>query len=440
VHSKDPFKGSWGHSEDLVNMVENTVKKFDIHIYYNREVLLWKFNANGTVQVTWKDLLSDKETTENFAGIHLRMGAINPKFQNKSSFVGKEKFKGIIRLGTANDVKTEDLKHKHVVVSGCGAMALDNARRALMANAASITILAKIKTSIVAPAAIFQLFSMFNPVVADPVNGPKFIQDTYTKAFSILRKMWKATGMSDFCDDNGCILHYDGADHLQLHKHFPGCRGDDILLAAYYGLVKFEVGEINHLTEMQVVTKLGKSYPCDVLFTTWGFNVSDNIIFTNGHAMQDFFWIDGKPNATQLLFGDRLPVEVVLGHDIPGRKILLLSYPIWYITDCIIVDFLNNPEKFKNFKQFAPYSSVSIRPSVVNGLDCYEKIFQFKDPQHLQLIGDTMAQKRKQYEKLLPPKLYYSYLKHDWDELNELWSKKTGKPKLEYPLVEQDFS
>jgi len=432
VDSKDLLVNTRRSANDVMRGIKDDLKALKGPVVFNRKVLSWSYDeSTDHVLVESQDVLSGAKFSEVFAGIHLRTGSLASP--NKVEFTGQDKFKGRIVTGTKSDITLDEFQDQNVVILGWGAFSIENARRALIGGAKSITIVSRNRKHhhFEYPNYLLSV-GLYNLKAAEPAH----VAETWAKIFEANRKAAKSLGVQDLLfNEETCVTLY-GREHMIVRNGFHCSSIDMVMMGIHYGLVRYIPGTVTELYEAGVVTEDGTKIPADVIVKTFGFKT--DLRLQKGHSRMNCFWIDGRPNTTASESIDSVKGAQIFGPMFPGRHIILVSYYVLQEFGEVIAYFLKNKDKFVEFSSNPLFSTLSTPESLdlFHIFSALNKIFASGNPELIQIVATSMVRKQDQYSRLLDHKTFLNADKNKWELLIDFFVKKTGQPRIPYPFEE----
>jgi len=227
------------HAERFIN-----VHGISKHIIFKSEVYLIEDIDNNKYRVHYKHDNCNKSLEVD--GIYYAGGRLHKR--RTVYFPGEENFSGLIRYGVSDDVQACEYSGKKVVIIGCGAFAMENARTALLNGATHVTIIAK-KINVVLPRMVmFWLNSMRLAPVAP-----------------LLKMSWQ---MYDWA---GTDFMKENLDGFSINQRTVPIISDFIFLAHKLGKVEFKKASIDHVYSNGLVIDDGTKIETDIILKCVGF-------------------------------------------------------------------------------------------------------------------------------------------------------------------------
>jgi thioredoxin reductase len=424
------FGGIWQRPEDIVQTLKQHTETAGVSIFYHRIVIGWSRNSSGSIVVEWKNLSTGEIKKEIFAGLHLRTGS-QAKPRN-ISIRGQEKFEGARSFGIRNDVKLEQLKDRSVVILGGGATSTDNAIRAVLAGAKSVTVVARHQRFLFPSFATYLLLGLASDEL---LQNPSYCVESYVKAGQAMDKAWKESG-AEAIVDRSRMIEIHGQRHYKCVNGFDSFRSDPLLVAYYYGLIKFLVDEPTALTASTVELKSGSSLNCDVLLQCYGYDSDDSLL--QGHTILGTLFVDSSPNVTQFVGADRVSGTKLFGPLIPDASLLVPNFFAAQPFDEIAIYYQSHPEEFEGFLKSPMFTSV-LDPANFDSFEAVRLLPKvlFSGQASAQFVIKSLGQRREMRSKLLPIKQFLEFNRREWLTWSTLMAERTGKPLMKYPFEEE---
>lgn len=435
INHDDPFVNYHQTPAQLMERFKQYADALTTPIVFHREVVSFQMADEGRqVIVTSHDVVSGKVHVETFAGLHLRQGSLTKRLAQTPKYPGESLFEGRVGFPFAENVTLAEMKDRHVVVVGSGAFAIDTARRALKAEATSVTILFRRPHVHSFDYASYLYLSGVQNVQA---MNPDHIAAVFAETLAANRRLCEATGTVDAFMSPEVVRDVGGAEHLIHRNGIWSTSVDAVALGMHYGLAAIHVDTVDRLEPRAVVCASGRRIQCDVIIKACGWESEAAQTILKGHTIKDGLWVDGWANVTSNCGLDKVRSVIVHGPNSPGRSILIPSYYFFYTFAIMIARFLLNPALFQDFTRFPVSSAVTSAevPQFTDGLDLLTKIFAFQNPDLLGLFVGVFAAKTEAFRQYLDRQKFLRLDREKWDELTALFSCRTGKPQLPYPFA-----
>jgi thioredoxin reductase len=216
------------------------------HIHFGCTVTGRSAVQGGKVAVSWTDRAGNEHSLEA-THVFAAPGRVNQRREPR--FAGQDAFTGRVAWGSGCDLDGFDFTGKAVVVVGHGSFAVENARHALEAGAASVILLARHDQVVMSRAAGY--------FVERHVDR----RMPATAVLETLRAPYRLVGRE------GAAL--DELFFAPSHAMFP--TSDFYFLARVSGKLCVVIGEVARLGATAVETVAGASIPADVVIKCVGF-------------------------------------------------------------------------------------------------------------------------------------------------------------------------
>jgi len=370
---------------------------------------------------------------EFFQGIHFRNG--NQHILRSLSLPNESSFRGIIGRGINNDIPLSALKDKNVVIIGAGSSSTDNAARALMAGARSITIICRKRKLLYSCYATYQLTNFLNPKV---FTDPNYISSCYDRFFNALRKVYKATDFVDI-DSGKCdnVINYRGKLHLKMDCGADSFRGDYVLLGIAYGIIKIVVDEVVDVKLDHVICKNNTPLPCDILIKCLGYK-ADRSLLAN-HILLNSYFIDNLPNVTSTIGLDSFHGAYIFGPNNPNASFFIPNIFGFGDIDRAAIFYQRNPEKWQKFSNSPLFACLNDHTfyDIYSFISILPKLMTSGDEGIINIFMESLNLSMNMRTKLNPPSVFITKCKQDWEHHSKLLSERTGRKEIPFPYEEE---
>ena len=457
-NDNDPFDTIYPNRKQILERMAVDVKTFGVRDYsvFNTKVTRFHALDNDLVRVymtqTWSSegkqcpccvaQFGGKEDTEefflDFKEIHIRTGT-HSHHNAQLKYPGEDNFEGTIVAGIGNDISLSELTDQNVVIVGLGAFAVENVRRALQANAKSITVLSRQYNKLLFPECAGYLLR-YNLQHEDAFELER-LRVTWDTAHELLETVAKVTGMEDIVLNENCVRMVNGRKHFVFTNGFPSMASNTLYLGYHYGLVSIFEDEISRFNERKlIVTKKGKELAADVVIKSMGFGTDEALL--KEHTMRDSYFVSGKASMTHNVRGDRINGQKLIGSDVSIYNFLISYYEDPQEFDRCNIILNEYPEAFNELlEQIPPTKNFCLIKHVdyFTLLELSAKLSKCKHSQIQQVLKFNRKTRKEMYMKLLPPTKFFSLDKANWDKLSAHFASITGQPILQYPFSSSYF-
>ena len=246
------------------------------------------------------------------------------------SIPGEEKFKGLVGSGISDDISPSEYNGKKVVIIGCGAFAVENARTALTNGATHVTILARKINMCFPRMAMFWLNAMrLAPLVP---------------LIKMTLKMYEWAG-TNFMKDN--------LNDFRISQRTVPIISDFVFLAHKVGKLEFKKGSVKTIDGNKIIIDDNSEIEADIILKCFGFEgqiVKFKEIYPPFESVS-WTWVNGKHNFV-------LDQDPDFGMTIKTTK-LMTSGSTLLLTKIVANIFamcLTNPSKFEQVIPLLPKS------------------------------------------------------------------------------------
>eukprot|EP01103_Thecamoeba_quadrilineata_P000210 TRINITY_DN10171_c0_g1_i1.p1 TRINITY_DN10171_c0_g1~~TRINITY_DN10171_c0_g1_i1.p1 ORF type:complete len:543 (+),score=25.55 TRINITY_DN10171_c0_g1_i1:50-1678(+) len=445
-NANDPFDTFYIDRDSVLSKMIKDIQENNLKEYtaFGVELIEFKSLDNGLVQCKMKNSLQE-EWFVDFAELHIRTGSLTPSLHHSnflfSSNSGEmhtdnneaiDKFSGKIISGIADDISLDEFKGAKVVIIGMGAFAVENVRRALQGGASSITILSRNFDKLLFPErAGYLLRSRLQEENA--FDEDKLIE-MWSETYNTVKKAAMSCNMENIVLNPQCIVQVEGLPHFVFSKGLPSMASNIIYLAYYYDLVKIFQDEIIKMRNRTVITKCGRTIEADIVIKCVGFG-TDERLFKN-HVVQDCYFVDGKPNITHNLRGDKVNGQHIIGPCAQANNFLISYYEDAQEYERCFRRLIECPEAFKSLIDSNPKKQFKIISNVdyFTTLEFSDKLAKSPDPIIQKILANNKATRRSMYNQWLNLSTFTTLDKICWEKMSRYMASVTNKPILPYPF------
>ncbi|MDF5727705.1 MAG: FAD-dependent oxidoreductase [Rhizonema sp. PD38] len=385
--------------DEILAHAERFVKTYGIgkNILFKTEVFSIEDISNGRYRVHYKQ--DDCNKALEVDGIYYAGGRL---FERRTvCFPGEENFQGLVRYGISDDIVPSEYHGKKVVIIGCGAFAMENARTALTNGATHVTILAK-KINVVLPRMVmFWVNSMRLAPIAP-----------------LLKMSWK---MYDWA---GTDFMKENLDGFCINQRTVPIISDFIFLGHKVGKVEFKKGSIDFIDRNSIVTNEGSRIEADIVLKCVGFEgqmSSFKKIYPQFEAV-NWIWVNKKNNFA-------LDQDPEFGMTTKKTKLMTSGSTLLLtkIAARIFAMSLIEPSKFEQVMSVLPESETA-GYDIPYHMSALSKLIANKDIKKF-LLRLSAKKSKSMIEKGGNGK-YFEFCKREWKEHCDA----LGVDEMEYPF------
>jgi cation diffusion facilitator CzcD-associated flavoprotein CzcO len=386
--------------DEMLTHAENFIRFYGIdkHIIFKAEVFSIEDIAQNRYRIHYTHNNCNQKLEVD--GIYYAGGKL---FKRRTViFPGEENFQGLVGYGVSDDVDISQYGGKKVVIIGCGAFAIENARTALLNGATHVTILAK-RINIVLPRMV-----MFW------LNAKKL-----APVAPLLKMSWK---MYDWA---GTHFMKENLDSFRIDQRTVPIISDFIFLAHKVGKVEFKKGSIGHIDSNGIVTKDGSRIDADIILKCVGFDGQmDSVrkIYPPFQAVH-WIWVNQKTNFV-------LDQDPEFGKTQEKTKLMTSGSTLLLtkIAARIFAMSLINPSTFRQLISALP-SSENAEYNIAYHMGSLSKLISQRDIKKFLLR--TAAKKSKSMIEKGGNGRYFEFCQREWKKQCEI----LGVEEIEYPYT-----
>eukprot|EP01124_Arcella_intermedia_P013864 TRINITY_DN20251_c0_g1_i2.p1 TRINITY_DN20251_c0_g1~~TRINITY_DN20251_c0_g1_i2.p1 ORF type:complete len:536 (-),score=114.20 TRINITY_DN20251_c0_g1_i2:31-1638(-) len=430
MQQEDPFDTIAVTRGDVLSSLEQDVIRLKNRILYYLELVSFQRTQNNLLKTKLRDTVSGEEFECDFGQLHIRTGGLDrPRIV---TFPNEDKFSGRIVSGVGNDIQIEQFYNKVVVVVGFGAFAIENVRRAMMGGAKKIILLPRKWNKPLFPE--YATFLLKTGLQDLDDREEEQLRGLWRRVYDVLNAVGSLCHIKEVSVNPNTVRMVDGEPAIIFDGGVPPLSCNSLYLACAYGLCQIKRGEVSQFTSTGVQLFSGELIDCDIVVKCFGFTC--NADFLKEHIVQDSWFIDGSPNVTHNIRGDRVNGIGLIGATCKYHHFLTSYYEDAQDYERCILHFNTHPKTFEAFKSLSPSHNVMDITMVdyFTALESSYKLASLEDPQIKEILNENKLARKRLYS-ILPEHVFLEKDKRAWDKLSYYLSSKTGNTFIPYPFA-----